>query len=98
MPASSSAPAPDRYVSFCGLDCDTRATALLERVRFAMTGAAAGSPWAGYFDRKFTEKARMGHDDLYFVGSQMNSLRSFVEELEDEEALVELDRLEHRCC
>ncbi len=40
----------------------------------------------------------MKHDDLFFVSAQMNNLYSFFEELDNQEALQLLWKLEQECC
>lgn len=87
---------PDRYVTFCGIDCDRKADRLLGMLAEHMK--QSDSRWVGYFEKKLGEKARMGNDNLHFVGSQVNSLYSFFEELDDEAALELLWDLEQNCC
>ncbi|MGC9420607.1 MAG: N(2)-fixation sustaining protein CowN [Rhodovulum sp.] len=86
----------DRYVSFQGIDCDGNADRLMDILSRQMTDAE--SPWVEYFDRKLAEKQRMGADNLHFIGSQMNTLSAFFEELGDAEALKLLSHLEETCC
>lgn len=87
---------PDRYVSFVGIDCDGRADALMDMLSAGMT--ASESRWVDYFDKKLAEKQRMGHDNLRFVGEQLNTLRAFFEEIDDAPALDLLWDLEQTCC
>lgn len=87
---------PDRYVTFLGIDCDAKADRMMEMLSARL--ASTDSPWVRYFEQKLAEKARMATDNLHFVGSQINSLYSFFEEVEDEEGLDLLWHLEHNCC
>ncbi|MEX5729060.1 hypothetical protein Ga0609869_002413 [Rhodovulum iodosum] len=87
---------PDRYVSFVGIDCDGNADRLMDLLVARMAGC--NSRWVGYFDQKLAEKARMGNDNLYFIGSQVNSLSAFFEEIGDDEGLALLAYLEKTCC
>ncbi|TCO72422.1 N(2)-fixation sustaining protein CowN [Rhodovulum euryhalinum] len=87
---------PDRYVSFCGLDCTANADRLMEMLAARMAGNE--SRWVGYFEKKLAEKARMGTDNLFFAGAQVNALRAFFEEVGDEAALALLWDLEQNCC
>ncbi|ANB36203.1 N(2)-fixation sustaining protein CowN [Rhodovulum sulfidophilum] len=87
---------PDRYVSFCGIECDRKADRLMAMLAAHM--AESQSRWVGYFEQKLAEKARMGNDNLHFVGSQVNSLSAFFEELGDSAAEDLLYDLEQTCC
>ncbi|MCE6960718.1 N(2)-fixation sustaining protein CowN [Cereibacter sphaeroides] len=87
---------PDRYVTFLGLDCDAKADRMMDMLTARMQDS--DSRWVGYFRQKLAEKERMATDNLHFVGSQINSLYSFFEELEDGPALDLLWHLEHNCC
>ena len=89
---------PDRYVSFRGLDCDGNARLLLDYLRSHLEGAGTASPWAPYFSMKLEQRIALGQDDLFFVGSQLNDLRSFFEEVKDDAALALLDKVEEECC
>lgn len=87
---------PDRYVSFRGIDCDGAADRLMERLARHM--ATTESRWVGYFEKKLEEKRRMGADNLHFVGSQVNTLSAYFEEVGDAEAEDLLRTLEETCC
>ncbi|MBK1649589.1 N(2)-fixation sustaining protein CowN [Rhabdochromatium marinum] len=89
----------DRYISFAGIDCDQRAQQLVARVRQHMASLAEGSQWRDYFATKLAEAERRGHDELYFVGSQVNALRELFALFEDDEWGHELlEALEEECC
>lgn len=70
----------------------------METLRSHLNGAGAASPWARYFSIKLEQRVALGQDDLFFIGSQLNDLRTFFEEVEDAEALALLDRIEEDCC
>ncbi|WP_138470699.1 N(2)-fixation sustaining protein CowN [Poseidonocella sp. HB161398] len=86
----------DRYVSFCGLDCDGDARRMMLHLDAAM--AQGASKWRDYFRKKLAEKTKMGVDDLFFVGAQVNCLRAYLEEAADGPGLALLDQLEETCC
>ncbi|TCK03607.1 N(2)-fixation sustaining protein CowN [Marinobacterium mangrovicola] len=88
----------DRYVSFCGLDCDQRATDFMRRINQHLETKNGATPWIDYFTHKLNEKAKMGVDDLFFIGAQMNTLNEYLEQIEDEEGLELLWYLEQECC
>jgi len=88
----------DRYISFDGLECDTNATKLVETIRQYIASATPAQQWADYFTSKLEEKKRLGVDDLFFVGSQLNNLYAFFEELNDEPSRELLYQVEQECC
>ncbi len=88
----------DRYLSFNGIDCDTRARELVAQVRDLIAEPTAPQAWAAYFVAKLAEAEHRGHDELYFVGSQVNALRELFAQLDDDAALEQLEYLEEACC
>lgn len=86
----------DRYLSFAGLDCDERASQLLSRVRQHLAGKE--SHWRDFFETRLSEAKRRGEDDLYLVGSQVNVLRDFFADFQDEDGIELLEALEEECC
>jgi hypothetical protein len=88
----------DRYVSFCGIECDTWANELMAQLKSALANEVDQQRWPQYFAKKFNEQDSMGHDNLFFIGSQMNNLYSFFEEQQDKAALELLWKLEQECC
>lgn len=93
-------PVRDRYVSFCGIDCDANADKLVGMLKDRMAEPAEGerAQWHSYFTEKFEQQSKLNHDNLYFVGSQMNSLYSYFDLIEDEPAHDLLWQLEQECC
>lgn len=88
----------DRYLTFAGLGCDENAAAIVKTIHRHIGGAAAASRWGDYFKMKFEEQRRLGVDDLFFVGSQMNNLFEFFAECKDDVALRLLYQVEQECC
>jgi hypothetical protein len=91
-------PSRDRYVTFEGLDCDRNATRLMAIVRQHIGDPAKAGQWGRYFSSKLVEQQRLGVDDLFFVGSQMNNLFAFFEECGDEASAELLYQVEQECC
>jgi hypothetical protein len=88
----------DRYVSFDGLECDRNASEIIATIRRYMALPDGGGKWGKYFTNKFAEQRQMGTDELFFVGSQMNNLYAFFEEIGDEVAMELLYQVEQECC
>ena len=88
----------DRYVSFLGLDCDTNAVKLMKRIRHHIAQPATEPRWRDYFASKLEEKVRLGVDDLFFIGSQLNNIYALMEACGDEEGDELLYQVEQECC
>lgn len=88
----------DRYITFEGLECDENAAAIVSAIHRHIGGDGGASRWGDYFRMKFVEQQRLGVDDLFFVGSQMNNLFDFFAVCEDEAALELLYQVEQECC
>ncbi|MDO6681732.1 MULTISPECIES: N(2)-fixation sustaining protein CowN [unclassified Oceanobacter] len=88
----------DRYVSFCGIDCDGNANRLISMLENHLANDHGDMRWKTYFEQKRAQQAAMNQDNLYFIGAQMNSLYSYLESCEDEEVLSLLWQLEQECC
>lgn len=89
----------DRYISFAGIACDAQAQRVLRYVRECLEAPeAASSVWQGYFVRKLDELARLGQDELFFVGSQVNYIRELFEHHQHRAGLALLDQIEEECC
>ncbi len=91
-------PQHDRYVSFCGIECDVRANDLMDRLKDTLGSLPEDHQWRTYFDQKFVQQAKQGADNLHFAGSQVNTLNTFFEEMDDDVALDMLWHLEQDCC
>ncbi|WP_198517362.1 N(2)-fixation sustaining protein CowN [Vibrio sp. HA2012] len=54
--------------------------------------------WHTYFDSKRQQQKKFGHDNLHFIGNQMNSLYEYLKQCDDQEALCLLYKIEQECC
>lgn len=88
----------DRYQSFCNIDCDRKADELVSRLKSQLSEYPADHPWRNYFEKKFAEQVRHHQDNLYYVGSQVNTLYSYFEEIDDDIGTELLQYLEEQCC
>ncbi|KKD37564.1 MAG: N(2)-fixation sustaining protein CowN [Limnoraphis robusta] len=88
----------DRYITFKDIDCDRLARRLVDRIEYYLDHSSEPSSWLEYFKMKLVERQKMGQDELFFVGSQVNSIRALFEQFEDVEALNLLDQVEEDCC
>lgn len=88
----------DRYISFEGLECDDNALRIVDTIRYHVATAEPADRWRQYFEMKFAEQRRMNVDDLFFVGSQMNTLYEFFSETADEVIKALLYQVEQECC
>jgi len=90
--------ARDRYITFSGLDCDKNASKLVDIIRHHVDNSAGAEQWSGYFQNKLQEKVRLDVDDLFFIGSQLNNVYAFFDEVDDAEANALLYQVEQECC
>lgn len=88
----------DRYVTFCGIDCDGNADRLMATLEKHLAAGDGDPKWLTYFKQKQAQQHKLSHDNLYFVGAQVNTLYDYFEECEDSEALELLWQLEQECC
>ncbi len=88
----------DRYLTFKNLDCDAIAGQVVNRIEYYLNHSSQPSPWLKYFKIKLVERQAMRQDELFFVGSQVNNIRSLFEEFEDVDALNLLEEVEENCC
>jgi N(2)-fixation sustaining protein CowN len=91
-------PSSDRYVSFQGIDCDRKARQLMAYIKQYLEKPPHPSPWVDYFHTKLANQRTLEQDDLYFVGSQINSIHALFEEYRNDEALELLEQVEEDCC
>ncbi|SDH04013.1 hypothetical protein SAMN04488136_10711 [Vibrio xiamenensis] len=89
---------PDRYISFCNIDCDKNAILLVSMLETHLQANHGAQQWHSYFANKRQEQANMKRDDLNFVGNQLNMLYEYFRECEDQEALALLYQIEQECC
>jgi N(2)-fixation sustaining protein CowN len=96
---SQAAVKTDRYISFEGIECDEQARRVLDCIRDCIKAPGwSAFAWSAYFERKLVEIARMGQDELFFVGSQVNYIRALFEHHEHRAGLDLLDQIEDECC
>ncbi|NJL45617.1 MAG: N(2)-fixation sustaining protein CowN [Leptolyngbyaceae cyanobacterium SM2_3_12] len=88
----------NRYISFKGIDCEGKARRILSHIEQYINKAPHPSSWTEYFYKKLQERTALGQDDLFFVSSQLNSIRALFEEYQDSDALDWLDQVEEECC
>lgn len=68
----------DRYVSFCGIECDLNARRFIQNLETCLERGLGEMRWRHYFRQKRTQQAQMGQDDLYFIGAQVNNLDTYL--------------------
>jgi hypothetical protein len=88
----------DRYISFEGLECDENAIRIVASIHGHLQAGHGGEKWHNYFTLKFSEQQRMATDELFFVGSQMNTLYDFFSEVGDGNSARLLYQVEQECC
>lgn len=88
----------DRYVSFCNIDCDENANKLIEMLVKHIKESNGNEKWRQYFSLKREEQLLMSHDNLHFIGNQINTLYAYFKDCEDTIALNLLYQLEQECC
>lgn len=89
---------PDRYVSFCNIDCDGMARRLLPLAlrRLEMGGDLANPFWRRFAERAATAGDASGADALYLVCSHVMYLAEIFED--GGEAAELLEAIELQCC
>lgn len=95
---SNSTEQPDRYISFCGIDCDANADELIKLLNESMLAHKGSEEWISYFQKKIAEQVKMGRDNLHFIHNQINALYEYFELCNDDIALVLLYQVEQECC
>lgn len=88
----------DRYVSFCGLNCDLKAEQLIAMLDNNISAGKGDKRWHTYFTQKRTQQAKLQHDNLNFIGHQTNTLYEYFEQCNDQEAKELLYQIEQECC
>lgn len=89
---------PDRYQSFCGIDCDIRAEQFMQDLHQKLADQCGDAKWRAYMALKIEQNQKMGQDALFFIGAQVNALYAYLETTEDKEALQHLWDIEQECC
>lgn len=88
----------DRYVSFCGIECDKNADTLIARLKAQLSQLPEENNWKRYFRLKFQQQEQMQYDNLFYIGCQTNTLYEFFETVEDAESTALLQQIEEECC
>ncbi|MGY5453493.1 N(2)-fixation sustaining protein CowN [Agarivorans sp. MS3-6] len=90
--------ANDRYVSFCGINCDGNADKLIEMLEQQLSSNGGAALWREYFARARQQQVKLAQDNLHFIGNQTNCLYEYFEQCNDEKALALLYKVEQECC
>ena len=88
----------DRYISFCGLDCDLKADRLIAMLEKNICAGNGDKRWHTYFAQKREQQAKLQHDNLNFIGHQTNTLYEYFELCNDPAAKELLFQIEQECC
>lgn len=89
---------PDRYISFCGIDCDANADVLMKFLTESISDYKGSEEWISYFQKKIAEQVKMGRDNLHFIHNQINALYEYFEICDHKAALELLYKIEQECC
>lgn len=101
--AQTAGPMPDRYVSFCNIECDAKAQRILPLARNCL---AAGDYLENPFWQRFDARAAAleaggdgeGPDALYLVCSHVMYLAEIFEDDGAAEGRALLEDIELQCC
>lgn len=88
----------DRYISFCGIECDANADKLISILNKHLELNNGGDNWVAYFRQKLSEQLKMERDNLHFIGNQINPLFEYFEACDDQFATDLLYQIEQECC
>ncbi|WP_068712761.1 N(2)-fixation sustaining protein CowN [Vibrio tritonius] len=88
----------DRYISFEGIKCNQNADRLMGMLEHNLTQQIGDTKWQTYFADKLAHQQRCGHDNLHFIGNQMNILFDYFTQCDDQPALALLYQIEQECC
>ncbi len=94
--------APDRYVSFKGIDCEANTRAVIDRILMHISDPAKSNPFWERFKVRLAEAgndatARVA-DGMCLACSLVYAIDELFEEHDDAEGLAMLRRLEEECC
>jgi hypothetical protein len=90
--------APDRYISFRGIDCDGNAERFVAALRAAMRDGERDDPFWNYFEAKLDGRSGPQHDALYHIHCHLNPLRELLERWDESSLEAMLEQLESECC
>jgi len=88
----------DRYLSFVGLDCDTKARNVMACIDLHLAIPERNNAFWEYFSQKRSGLKGPKPDDLFLIHSSINQVRELFETWQDEAGLQLLDQLEAECC
>lgn len=87
---------PDRYQSFCGLECEQRAEQLVSHILQVASTLSPGNRFWKLFASKVNQPG--GPDALFLVHSYVFYMRELLETHDDQPGLRLLEALERDCC
>ncbi|MBP2230277.1 hypothetical protein J2847_003580 [Azospirillum agricola] len=93
--------APDRYVSFKGIDCDGNSRQIIARLRSHIDDPAKTNAFWERFKEKLAvadDVLKRQADGLCLLCSNVYYIADLFEEYDDEEGLAMLRQLEDECC
>jgi hypothetical protein len=88
----------DRYQSFVGLSCDLNADQLMQMLDNNINAGNGDQRWHTYFNQKRQQQVKLQHDNLNFIGNQINTLYEYFDLCDDEDAKLLLYKIEQECC
>lgn len=88
----------ERYSSFSGICCDLNADRLIALLDKNISSAKGDPRWHDYFAQKRAQQAKLGNDNLHFIGNQTNTLYEYFDACNDQEAKSLLYKIEQECC
>lgn len=94
----SKQPSTDRYASFDGIDCDGNARRIMAHIDRNLAIPGRNNAFWDYFAKKRAGGSGPKPDDLFLIHSNINQVREFFEQWQDEEAAALLVQLEEECC
>ncbi len=88
---------PDRYISFCNIECDANADKLVAMLEQNLAQEKGAPQWREYFQKKRSEQLKMERDNLHFIGNQTNPLYEYFDDCDDSDAAALLYQIEQEC-
>ena len=88
----------ERYQSFSGISCDINANKLIALLDENINSGKGDKKWHAYFAQKRAQQAKLGNDNLHFIGNQTNILYEYFADCGDQDAQALLYKIEQECC
>ena len=90
----------DRYVSFEGIEEEKNTAAFIRMLRIHIDDPERTNAFWEKFKVMLadSESGKSGKDYLFLIHSYINVLRDYLEDMEDEEALALLEKIEVESC